>query len=122
MIKPSFITRNQRGFILPYTLFVIAIVLLLLTIQIRTYQNDIRISHNHQEQLKIETLIQMGREQFKQDIVSKEKTTGAVTYKFPPGKVIIKYTQIDSAEYKLEWDVYSSDKTYRKQTVMNLDE
>lgn len=121
MIKSSFITHNQKGFILPYTLFIVTVVLSLFTILISTYQNDIRISHNHQEQLKIETLIQMGHEQFKQDITSEKNTTGSKTYKFPPGDVTIEYTRMDDGEYKLDWNVFSTDKTYRKQTVMKLD-
>lgn len=122
MKKPSFIIHNQQGFILPYTLFVIAIMLFILTIQVTTYQNDIRISHNHQEQFKIKTLIQMGQEQFKQDIVSKQKTTGSVAYQFPPGKVSINYKQLDPSTYKLDWVVSPPDKTYRQQNILTLDE
>src|SRR5699024_836597 len=123
MKKVLFITRNQQGFILPFSLFIISILLLLFTIQITIFKNDIQITHNHQEQLKIETLIQMGREKFKRDIVSKQQqATGTVTYKFPPGNVTIDYQKIDPSSYRLAWDIASSDKTYRKRTIMKLDQ
>ncbi|QGS68865.1 hypothetical protein CV093_11790 [Oceanobacillus sp. 143] len=52
---------------MPYVLFIIAIVYIIVTTNIAMYRNDLQLTENQIEQVKIETLFQMQREQFKQE-------------------------------------------------------
>ncbi|MEN1970580.1 hypothetical protein WMZ97_21285 [Lentibacillus sp. N15] len=122
MKKQLYFTHNQQGFILPYVLFIMTIILLVISAMVSTYQNDIRISQHHQDQLNIETLIQMGREQFKQEIDKHTATTGSVSYRFPPGKVNITYLQMGANEYHLLFQVETEEKNYSNTMLISVDE
>ena len=58
---------NESGFYLPYVLMVAVISLTILTTTIYLYKNEIETTHYVTEQIKAETLIQMGRVQFKKE-------------------------------------------------------
>ncbi|MEW9677521.1 hypothetical protein ABRT01_15270 [Lentibacillus sp. L22] len=122
MKNRSCFTNNQRGFIFPYVLFITAIILLVVTAKVSAYQNDIRISHNHENQLTIETLVQMGHEQFKQEMNKHPGKKGHVSYHYPPGNVTITYTQKSPKKYDLLFQVPANDKTYSTTMILELDE
>ncbi|WP_088050629.1 hypothetical protein [Virgibacillus dakarensis] len=117
----SFINK-QHGFFLPYVLFITAIVLFVLTVNTNTYKNDIRIIHNHLEQLKIETLVQMGREKFKVETGTHTDERGTVSYSFPPGNVKIIYNRLTLTEYRLFFTVETGEKTYTNINTLLLNE
>ncbi|WP_106497152.1 hypothetical protein [Lentibacillus sp. Marseille-P4043] len=118
--KLSFINR-QGGFILPYVLFIVAIVLLVLTTKVNMYKNDIHIANNHIEQLEIETLLQMGRAKFVDEFsLETAKETGKKTYTFPPGIVKITYTRINEMEYQLLFQISTEGKSYSNVSTLLL--
>ncbi|MGY0692926.1 hypothetical protein ACW2QC_09085 [Virgibacillus sp. FSP13] len=118
--KSSYINR-QGGFILPYVLFIVAIVLLVLTTKVNMYQNDIHIANNHIEQLEIETLLQMGRAKFVDEFsIETIKETGNKTYTFPPGIVKITYTRINEMEYQLLFQISTKGKSYTNVNTLLL--
>gem|GEM_PF-1737572 len=98
-------TTDQQGFVLPYVLFFIALALIIMTANIGLYQNEIRITENQTEQLKIETLLQMARTQFKEDVVDQPNSNHALTYAFPYGDVIVEYTQLSEKKYHLYFTI-----------------
>jgi major membrane immunogen (membrane-anchored lipoprotein) len=112
MKKQSFFINKQDGFFLPYVLFITAIVLLVVSLGTHAYKNDIYIVHNHFEQLKIETIVQMGREQFKREVSEHTAKKGHVSYVFPQGSAEITYTRMDDTEYTLLFTVSTDDKSY----------
>lgn len=107
MLKILHFTRNEQGFILPYVLFILVIMMLLVTSSIHIYQNNTRLTQRHIEQLKFETLFQMGQVRFKKDLQEgnipeshahddKQKKE----YTFPDGDVTITYKKTDIKESK----------------------
>ncbi|WP_090232222.1 competence type IV pilus minor pilin ComGG [Lentibacillus halodurans] len=101
MKKSLLTTINQRGFVLPYVLFVIALAIIIVTANVHLYQDEIRITHNQSEQLKIETLFQMARMQFKEDIFNQNESNSTMSYVFPYGNVLIEYAELSELQYHL---------------------
>lgn len=86
----SFITE-QRGFFLPYVLFITTIIFIVLTASINIYKNDIYITNRLTEQVKIKTMLQMARKQFKDNIDTLDTSSDQVEYNFPDGTVRAHY-------------------------------
>lgn len=111
--------NNQRGFILPYTLFIATIVLLIVMTNIITYNQNIQITYNYMEQIKIQTLFQMGREKFKQEVTTLE-INNKVAYDFPHGHVVIDYTTTET-EYHLYFLIYTeNDSVYLTENTLKI--
>lgn len=121
MKKQSFFINKQGGFFLPYVLFITAIVLLVVSLGANAYKNDIYIVHNHFEQLKIETIAQMGREKFKSEVSEHTAKKGHVSYTFPQGSAEITYTRMDDTEYTLLFTISTDDKSYINTNTLFLD-
>jgi|SRR5699024_5838931 len=94
---------NESGFYLPYVLMVAVISLTILTTTIYLYKNEIETTHYVTEQIKAETLIQMGRVQFKKEKLYKINDHGQVTYEFPNGIVSIHFTRQDETVFDLQF-------------------
>ncbi len=78
---------------LPYVLFVISIVFILITSSILLYRNDIYLTDHYLEHIRVETLFQMSQMKFNQEILSNDSPIPpTVQYDFPDGKVIIHIT------------------------------
>lgn len=105
MKKPSFIMSNQSGFFLPYVLFITTIIFIIITASIRTYQHEIEITHHLIDQLRGETIVQMGLAKFNQEYLPIERDTFSVYYNLPDGEVTIVYSFIDDSEYRLHFTV-----------------
>ncbi|WP_010530983.1 competence type IV pilus minor pilin ComGG [Lentibacillus jeotgali] len=104
-------TTDQQGFVLPYVLFFIALALIILTANVYIYQDEIHITQNQTEQLKIETLIQMARMQFKEDISNEPKDDTTIVYDFPYGDVAVKYTKLSEQVYHLYFTIQTDNGT-----------
>ncbi|MBP1950355.1 type II secretion system protein [Virgibacillus litoralis] len=106
-MKKQLSFTSNNGFILPYVLFVIAIALITITASINMYQNEIQITNNQTDQMRIETLLQMARTTFKEDILlGKEMNSNPVYYKFPYGNVQLDYIVLDDEkEYHLFFNI-----------------
>ncbi|MFD1363064.1 hypothetical protein [Lentibacillus salinarum] len=90
---------------MPYVLFVIALALIIITANIDSYQDEIRITHNQTEQLKIETLLQMARTQFKDDIMNESETEGEMSYDLPYGHVLVEFMLLNDKQYLLYFTI-----------------
>ncbi len=86
-------TNNQNGFILPYVLFFYSHIVHRHHANVHSYRDEIHIAQNHTEQLKIETLLQMGRTRFKDELASGMDLPASTIYHFPYGDVDIRYTK-----------------------------
>lgn len=69
------------------------------------YQDEIQITHNQINQLKIETLIQMARTSFKEEILLGKELDNPIHYHFPYGDVEIDYIVINENEYHLLFSI-----------------
>ncbi|TMN20962.1 hypothetical protein FFL34_01675 [Lentibacillus cibarius] len=94
-------TAEQKGFILPYVLFFIAIAFIAITFNVNLYRDEVQITKNQTEQLKIETLLQMGRTRFKDEVASDTEIPNPVVYHFPVGNVKIRYAEPHEQKYHL---------------------
>ncbi|RKQ37785.1 hypothetical protein [Oceanobacillus halophilus] len=102
---------NQRGFMFPYVLFIITILLIFVTSSINFYRNDIQLTQQYLEHIRVETLFQMGREKYKQNITNSESISPSseVTYEFPDGNVTILTKKIDGDNYHLFFTIYTKE-------------
>ncbi|WP_156290734.1 hypothetical protein [Oceanobacillus salinisoli] len=90
----SFITE-QKGFMLPYVLFITTMMLILILSSIQLYRNDIYLTEQYVEHVRVETIFQMGQMKFKQEILQRNLPPPAqIQYEFPDGKVNIVVSQI----------------------------
>lgn len=105
MRKKLCIISNESGFFLPYVLFITALVFVIITASIRTYQHEIEITQHHIEQLKAETIVQMGLAKFLENNLPTDQNTVHVHYNFPDGDVTLIYTLIDDFEYRIHCTV-----------------
>ncbi|HLQ98453.1 MAG TPA: hypothetical protein VK135_07160, partial [Candidatus Dormibacteraeota bacterium] len=92
MKKRSCIISDESGFFLPYVLFIVALVFIIITANIRTYQHEIEITYHHIERVKAETIIQMGLAKFKERELPTELETLHIDYLFPDGEVTLIYS------------------------------
>lgn len=111
---------NQHGFFLPYVLFITSLVFILVSSYIATYQNDLHITDSQIEQLKIETLFQMGRTKLKEEIDDNHfnENNNKVFYLFPDGSVEILITALNEKQYALNFAIFTNKKT--SYTINNL--
>ncbi|GAA0443378.1 hypothetical protein GCM10008983_20740 [Lentibacillus halophilus] len=100
MKKISLYIDNQKGFILPFVLFFIAIALISITASTQLYHDELSIAEDHDEQVKLETLLQMSRVQLKNDITYDKDIPNPVRYPFPYGHAVVHYAKLQN-EYRL---------------------
>src|SRR5699024_12432963 len=84
-MKKQLSFTNSLGFILSYVLFLIMIIFIVLSASIHIYKKEMLMTHQHIEQQKIESLIQIGITMFKEELVTEDIHTEKVTYTFPDG-------------------------------------
>lgn len=121
MKKQLYIT-NETGFYLPYVLIVAIITLSMITTSILVYKNELESTHLLMEQLEVETLIQMGRAQFKKEKMYKRNDEGQLMYEFPNGTVIIDYVRMNEQMVSLQLDVKTTnDFTFIVENNMYVD-
>ncbi|MBU5466391.1 hypothetical protein KQI49_06020 [Virgibacillus sp. MSJ-26] len=91
MRNKFFYFNNQRGFFLPYVLFIVSLTFLLVTTNIKLYDNEIHMMHHLIEQIKIETLIQMSHMKYREDVNQSNHIPEVISYTFPSGDVTISF-------------------------------
>lgn len=122
MKSQLFYTNDENGFVLPYVLFVTTLILILVSANIQHYQRDAEMTKAHIQQLKMETLFQMGREKIKTEIGSL-KLPETVTYHFPDGNVRIEVSNMDINKFELYFTITaaSNDYSYKITDVLQHD-
>ncbi|WP_162800305.1 hypothetical protein [Oceanobacillus zhaokaii] len=109
--------NNEKGFFLPYVLFIIAIVYIIVTTNIAMYRNDLQLTENQIEQVKIETLFQMQREQFKQEVQKHGLPSSETTYHFPDGKAKIAIIRSENQTHELNVSITTNNN--HRYTIIN---
>jgi|SRR5690625_139986 len=87
-------TRSESGFILPYVLVIVTIVLIAVTANIKIYEQEFKVTHHYLEQIKIETLMQMAYVLFHKDYDLNEASQIRAEYEFRSGSVDVTYSPI----------------------------
>ena len=108
MKKRLSILCNQSGFYLPYVLFLTVVVLFTLVTHISVYQRDIQVTHQHLEQLRIETLNQMALKKMQAELLPEEPNGWRMNYSFPSGTVELKLHALSDDLYNLHVDILTS--------------
>lgn len=109
MRRQSHFLRNQSGFFLPYVLGITVVIMFVVVTQVNLYQQDVKVTHQHIEQLKIETLVQMGYQKFQEDHSVVDSNQFEVDYAFPYGTVNLRYKKLGDMDYNLHVDVLTAD-------------
>ncbi|RDW21930.1 hypothetical protein [Oceanobacillus chungangensis] len=117
MKKELYFMNNEKGFFLPYVLFITAVAFIIVTTNITMYRNDLQLTENQIEQVKIETLFQMQREQFKQEIKKYGIPNTDTIYHFPDG--IVKITIIRSINQTHELNISILTNKNHRYTIIN---
>lgn len=97
--------KNEKGFVLPYVLFITSLLFIIITTSISIYEQDIKVTHYQVEQIKIETLYQSALAIFKEERELNHMPYYTTNYTFPDGKVTVTYTIIDELEYRLRFSI-----------------
>lgn len=80
---------NETGFILPSVVFLIFVLFVIFLANVSVYELELTMGEHHLEQVKIETLIQLGLESYKDDLQKSETFIPKKNYSFPYGEVFI---------------------------------
>ncbi|OZU89980.1 hypothetical protein CIL03_02265 [Virgibacillus indicus] len=105
MRKQLFFINNEKGFFLPYVLFIISIIFIVITANITNYKNEIYITDAYLEQLKIETLFQMGHAELKEDVKNSEDMIDKKSYIFPDGNVEISLISFTEEIFHFDFNI-----------------
>lgn len=105
MKKSLLFTSDEKGFILPLVLLIAALMFLFVSTNVAIYKNEMTITKNELAQIKIDTLFQMSRAKFKDEIPTLKQDNGSVHYTFPDGKVKIAYEFLPEDVYQLTFYV-----------------
>src|SRR5699024_6088274 len=101
MKKQFVIMTNNKGFILPSLLLIIFVTFISITTSAIIFTNELVMTQNNIDQLKIETLIQMTYTQFNEEFPPFEQEQEEVHYLFPYGDVKITYTILNDSQVNL---------------------
>ncbi len=85
----------------PFVLFITVLVLMIITATAYHYQNNIVMTKNQIEQLKIETMVQMSRKKVKQELIQNGELKEQMDFSFPYGDVSLRINAIPSNKYTL---------------------
>lgn len=96
---------KANGFFLPYSMFITVLIFLNVSTVIILYENKIITQRTMNELIEVETLIQMSKEQFKQDMHNLADS-GEINYTHPNGTAILAYNQIES-EFQINVTVHT---------------
>lgn len=106
MKKPLYSINNEKGFILPYVLFMVFLLFILITSSIKTYQNDIYLTDHYLEHLRIETLFQRGKMKFSKEVLSSSNPFPPTTnYEFNDGYVTIQVREVSDKVYEIVYNI-----------------
>lgn len=108
MKKNSPFISKEKGFILPLVLLIAALLFLFVSTNVSIYHNELTIMKNELSQIKIDTLFQMGRSKFKNELSLLKQENGTVHYTFPDGDVKIGYTRKQEV-YELIFSISTPD-------------
>ncbi|MGM8365125.1 hypothetical protein ACLIBG_06510 [Virgibacillus sp. W0181] len=114
MKNQSPFTNRESGFYLPYVLFIITIIFIVITASIQVYSNDIQMTRKHLEQLKIETLFQISRTKLKEDIKNNSpsiRNKDHVIYVLPEGTVTINFMPLEVNTFQLHFTILTDENT-----------
>lgn len=123
MRKKLFYITNQNGFFLPYVLFIISLTLLIVSANIKIYHNEIYMMNQLTEQIKVESLIQMGHMKYKHEMMNNEKFPETILYTFPLGDVKVSYISHKDNLVLVRYHVTTNkDIPFTIKSYINLDE
>ncbi|GAB3052030.1 hypothetical protein [Virgibacillus ainsalahensis] len=100
MKKRLYFINSERGFFLPYVLFTITLVFIYITSNIHAYRSEIDITEGLVENIKAETLFQMGHTKIKEEMETFDHAS-EVFYRFPEGSVEIELKSMSEDSYQL---------------------
>lgn len=105
MKKNLMFISDGKGFILPLVLLIAALLFLFVSTNVAIYKNEMIITKNELTQIKIDTLLQMSRAKFKEEISAHMQNNGIAQYTFPDGKVKIEYQILPENVYQLTFSI-----------------
>ncbi|MEN2765992.1 hypothetical protein [Ornithinibacillus xuwenensis] len=108
MKKSLSIIRNQKGITFPSVLLLTSLVLLHLSFSIISFSHDIRITANHMEQIKAQTLFQIGYERYEEEFLQK-KDFRSTTYESPDGVNHINISQMADNTLLLHFNIVTNE-------------
>lgn len=113
MKRHSHFINKKNGFFFPYVMFLTTLVMITVMAGIQNYQRELQITSQQINQLRIETLFQMGRKLLKDELINYPliESQGQVTYDLPDGVVTIHFLKIENGLYQTEFQIYTDSKT-----------
>ena|SRR5690625_5304571 len=113
MKKQSSFINNEYGFLLPFVLFIATILFLMISASIKMYDQEIELTYQNINQLKIETLFQMGYEKFIHETSTEDFDQQInVQYIFPDGNVSLEFQHLGDDQGQLHFQIVTVDDAF----------
>ncbi|RLL48084.1 hypothetical protein D8M04_02075 [Oceanobacillus piezotolerans] len=100
------IIDNQRGFMFPVVLFIIAILILVVNTNIQLFINERNMTKHQIQQVKIETLFQSSRVLFQDELTSALPPGKERSYSLPDGEVKITLISVTETAIHASFTIY----------------
>lgn len=104
--------NNTSGFMLPYVLLIVSIIFIVATANINIYEQEIEITEQYIEQLKVESLLQMAHDKFRNEHSSIKADRLTVEYDLPSGLVIVSYTIVEEKLKHLHFEIFTDKQSH----------
>jgi hypothetical protein len=99
---------------LPYVLFVVSIVFILVTSSILLYRNDLYLTEHYLEHIRIETLFQRSQMKFNREILSNNSAIPSIVqYDFYDGKAIIHISEESDNLYNFVYIITTKELNFK---------
>jgi len=120
LLKNRLSFTNETGFILPSVTFLIFMLFIIFLANVSIYELELSMSEHHFEQIKIETLIQLGLETYKAELQESENFIHKKSYSFPYGDVSVTATENKHNELITINMRINTDKNHQYQTSFSI--
>ncbi|SDN07660.1 hypothetical protein [Sediminibacillus halophilus] len=116
MKKSSLILKkeklNPNGFIFPYVAFASVVIIMALISAVALLHNQQMATYKYEEQLKLDTLLQMGKEQLKSEQHNWDMSCPAPwKYTYPSGTTVIRCEKIEDGVLKATFTMETTNGT-----------
>ncbi|HLT56316.1 MAG TPA: hypothetical protein VK057_09455, partial [Bacillota bacterium] len=99
MKKQLFFIRNNKGFVFPYLLFIVTLLLIGIQKQIVFYENEIEMTELMVDQVKIETMYQMAKTETKNELAANPHIR-SIIFHYPYGEAEVTLQPESETAYK----------------------
>lgn len=107
----TMINGDEAAFFLPYVVVIATILFISFHMTLHFYEVEQRITHNLEEQIKIDNILRMAKKKFIEEKVYEEAQSGETSYVFPEGEVEVEFVFQSETELLVRYWIILSEET-----------